>query len=282
MLRLETMPTAVRRAVRYVLSDIDDTLTSRGRLEVEAFASLAALQTSGRKVVLVTGRPAGWCDHIARMWPVNGLVGENGAFYFSYDDEARGMTRRFVRSAEQRREDLLRLLSLSRSVIEKVPGCAVSSDQAYRSTDMAIDFREDVAPLPFEVACRIRDLFEAAGVCAKVSSIHVNAWFGDHDKLSTTRLLFREVFQEELDDVKDQVVYVGDSPNDAPMFDFFENSIGVANIMDFSGDIQTLPRYITRERGGKGFAELVPLFLEPMVGESSCSAVAESKKGRYA
>ena len=70
--------------LRGLLFDIDDTLTTEGRLTAAAYAALERLKDAGRVVVAVTGRPAGWCDHIARMWPVDAVVGENGAFYFRY------------------------------------------------------------------------------------------------------------------------------------------------------------------------------------------------------
>src|SRR5258708_39741422 len=81
-------PAEACRAIRVVLFDIDDTLTTRGRLTDSAYAALARLHEAGFTTIPITGRPAGWCDHIARMWPVAGVVGENGAFYFRYDAAA--------------------------------------------------------------------------------------------------------------------------------------------------------------------------------------------------
>ena len=98
-------PRAARARVRAVLTDIDDTLTSDGRLPAVAYAALEKLRDAGLLVVPVTGRPAGWCDLIARQWPVDAVVGENGAFYFRYDDKARKMIRRYVKSAEARGAD---------------------------------------------------------------------------------------------------------------------------------------------------------------------------------
>jgi len=86
---LADFPADDRRAVKFVLFDIDDTLTSGGRLTSEAYGALEDLKTAGLVTAAITGRPAGWCDHIARMWPVDGVVGENGAFYYRYDHAAR-------------------------------------------------------------------------------------------------------------------------------------------------------------------------------------------------
>ncbi len=253
---LAHMPDQVRRGVRYVLTDIDDTLTENGRLPGVAYQALEDLRAAGLAVVPITGRPAGWCDHIARMWPVDGVVGENGAFYFRYDEPSRKMLRRYVKDQRERDRDALALAGLERDILAAVPGAAVSADQKYREADLAIDFCEDVPPLPMAEVRRIQSLFEAAGARAKVSSIHVNGWFGDYDKLSMTRLFFKEILGQDLDAVRDQVVFAGDSPNDAPMFGYFPHSVGVANVLDFKGRIESLPGFVTSRRGGFGFAEL--------------------------
>ncbi len=258
---LKDMPASTRRAVRFVLADIDDTLTTHGRLEACAYAALEALRDRGLAVVPVTGRPAGWCDHIARMWPVDGVVGENGAFYYRYDEAARRMVRRYFKDDAERQADRRRLSELGQRILARVPGCAISADQAFREADLAVDFCEDVPALPLSEAGRIQVLFEEAGARAKISSIHVNGWFGDYDKLGMTRIFFREVLGADLDAVRDQVVFAGDSPNDAPMFAFFPNAVGVANVRDFGPELAARPAWITPSRGGRGFAELAEALL---------------------
>ncbi len=253
---ISEFPPARCRAVRYLLTDIDDTLTLDGRIPAEAFAAMAQLRAAGLVVVPVTGRPAGWCDHIARMWPVDGVVGENGAFYFHYDDAARTMRRRYWKDATASSADRRRIAEIEAQVLAEVPGAAVAADQTYRETDLAIDFREDVAPLDDAAVARIVAIFHAAGAHARVSSIHVNGWFGDYDKLTTTRRMFDELFGVALDTVRDETVFVGDSPNDAPMFAYFPDAVGVANVADFVDRLDAEPAWVTRERGGRGFAEL--------------------------
>jgi HAD superfamily hydrolase (TIGR01484 family) len=255
-------PRDLKGSIRYVLTDIDDTLTHGGRIPGCAFAAMEALQGEGIRVVPITGRPAGWCDHIARMWPVDGVVGENGAFYFRYDPISRRMVRRYFKTSEERREDRERLAAIGREILAAVPGCRISADQAFREADLAIDFREDVPALPEPEVIRIRDLFEARGAVAKISSIHVNGWFGDYDKLTMTRLFFGEVFDLDLGGVKDQVVFAGDSPNDEPMFAFFPNAVGVANVLAFRESIRSLPAWITGREGGYGFAEMAGCLLQ--------------------
>lgn len=244
--------------VRVVFADIDDTLTTEGRLPPESFGALWRLFEAGLAVVPVTGRPAGWCDHIARMWPVAGVVGENGAFYFRYDEAARRLERRFLLDDETRAGLQRRLSVLRERILAEVPGSAVASDQDYRIHDLAIDFCEDVPRLPAEAIDRIVALFEAEGATAKVSSIHVNGWFGTYDKVGMMKTFAREVLGLDLDDPADRAraVYVGDSPNDEPAFRFFEASVGVANVVDLADRLSHPPAFVTEARGGKGFAQL--------------------------
>ncbi|MGD9058404.1 MAG: HAD-IIB family hydrolase [Desulfobacterales bacterium] len=255
------MPKAIKNRLRYILADIDDTLTLNGRLPAVVFAAMERVQAADIRMIPITGRPAGWCDHIARMWPVDGIVGENGAFYFYYDCGQRKMKRRYFMAEEQRSADRERLANLKIEILKKIPGCRVSADQRYREADLAIDYCEDVAPLPMAEVDRIVALFEAAGARAKISSIHVNGWFGDYDKLTMTRMLFAEVFKDDLEAVKEDVIFVGDSPNDVPMFQFFPHAVGVANILQFKEKIMYSPAYVTRQEGGYGFAEMVDVIL---------------------
>jgi HAD superfamily hydrolase (TIGR01484 family) len=260
---LASLPDAARRALRGVLADIDDTLTTDGRLTAPAYGALERLRAAGKRVIPITGRPAGWCDHIARMWPVDAVVGENGAFYMRYDAAARRLRKRYVDDDATRRANRARLAAIGERILAAVPGCALASDQLYREADLAIDFREDVPPLPPAAVDRIVALMQAEGLSAKVSSIHVNGWFGAYDKLATTRTLFAEEFGLDLDAERARFAFVGDSPNDAPMFAFFPYAVGVANVRAFADRIATLPAYVTRAEAGAGFAELADFLLAP-------------------
>ncbi|MEQ9497728.1 MAG: HAD-IIB family hydrolase [Deltaproteobacteria bacterium] len=255
MQSFEALPAA---DIRAVFCDIDDTLTTDGRLPAVAYEAVEKLAGAGIPVVPVTGRPAGWCDMIARFWPVAGVVGENGAFYFSYDRSARRLHQAFVLSAEERATLQARLAEVKAQILAAVPGAGVASDQPYRIHDLAIDFCEDVEPLERADVDRIVEIFEAAGATAKVSSIHVNGWFGTYDKLGMIRRIAREVLDLDLDrpEVRQRAVYVGDSPNDEPAFGFFEHSVGVANIRAFTDRLTSPPAYVTQREGGEGFAEL--------------------------
>jgi hydroxymethylpyrimidine pyrophosphatase-like HAD family hydrolase len=210
--------------IEAVLFDIDETLTTSGKLTAQAYAALEALQQAGLRVVPVTGRPAGWCDHIARMWPVDAVVGENGAFYFWFAGGKLG--KRFVDDAATRARNRARLATIGEDIL-----------------------RDE----------RVAERMRAEGLTAKVSSIHVNGWFGAYDKLATARKLFAERFHLDLDRSNGKLVFVGDSPNDAPMFAFFDHAVGVANVRRFAG---LQPKFITGGESGAGFAELVTHLLK--------------------
>jgi len=255
------MPELVRRAVRGVLADIDDTITTHGKLTPAAYEALARLRAAGMQVIPITGRPAGWCDHIARMWPVDAVVGENGACYMRYDADRRTLVKRFMADDDARAAQRVRLALIGAAILAAVPGAALASDQHYRESDLAVDFCEDVPPLPRASVDRIVALMEAEGMTAKVSSIHVNGWFGHYDKLGMTRTLFTEIFATDLDAERERYVFVGDSPNDAPMFAYFPNAVGVANIAPFLDRIATPPAYVTTREAGEGFVELADTLL---------------------
>jgi HAD superfamily hydrolase (TIGR01484 family) len=261
MIPLSQLSLEQARSVRVILTDIDDTITTEGMLTASAYAALENLQRAGFLVVPVTGRPAGWCDHIARMWPVDGIVGENGAFYFRYDHQRKKMNQYFWASPEDLKRNRARLDIIEKEVLESVPGSALASDQAYRLADLAIDFCEDVPALPESEVDRIVAIFERHGAQAKVSSIHVNGWFGDYNKLSMAKRFLADVFGMDWEEAKESVAYAGDSPNDEPMFAAFPLSIGVANIHAFEHRLKSKPAYIAKGHSGDGFAELAGLLL---------------------
>jgi HAD superfamily hydrolase (TIGR01484 family) len=247
-------------ALRWVLTDIDDTLTTEGRLTAEAYAALERLQQAGLLVVPVTGRPAGWCDMIARFWPVAAVVGENGALWYAMDHAARRMRRHHVQDDATRAASRARLEALAARAMAMVPGSRIAADQPFRAFDIAVDFCEDAGPLPLADADRIAAVFREGGAAAKVSSIHVNAWIGEWDKLAGLRHLFATLWQP-LDAVIQQVAFVGDSPNDAPLFAAVPLSVGVANVAPFLPGLAAPPAFVTAGAGGAGFVEFAEAVL---------------------
>jgi HAD superfamily hydrolase (TIGR01484 family) len=254
------LPRARLAALRWVLTDIDDTLTTEGRLTAAAYGAMERLQEAGLKVVPVTGRPAGWCDMVARFWPVAAVVGENGALWYALDAEGRRMRRHHVQDDAARLAARTRLDALAAEAMAAVPGTRPAADQPFRLFDLALDFAEDAGPLPLSEAERIAAIFRAGGAEAKVSSIHVNAWIGAWDKLSGLRHLFAALWQP-LDEVLEGVAFLGDSPNDASMFAAVPLSVGVANVAPFLPGLAAPPAYVTRGAGGAGFVEFAEAVL---------------------
>ena len=258
---LASLSPARLAALRWVLTDIDDTLTTEGVLTAEAYAAIAALTAAGIRVVPVTGRPAGWCDLIARQWPVAAVVGENGALWYAYDAAARRMRRWYAEDDATRTAKAAALHALAADAMRAVPGTAIAADQPFRLFDVAVDFCEDVPPLPIEAANRVAEIFRAGGAAAKVSSIHVNAWMGEWDKRAGLGALFAALWQP-LESVLDAVAYLGDSPNDSPLFAAIPLSVGVANVLPFLPTMPHPPAFITSAPAGAGFCEFAAALLQ--------------------
>lgn len=248
-----------RSSIQFLLTDIDDTLTEEGQLGPEAYQALWELHHAGIQVIPVTGRPAGWCEMIARMWPVAGVIGENGGFYFRYVDKK--MKRQFVFNEITQAENRKKLELIKSEVLQKVPGCDIASDQFCRLMDLAVDFCEDVPALPAADVQKIVEIFKQHGATAKVSSIHVNGWFGSYDKVSMAKEFMKNEFEVTEDQCKEICAFSGDSPNDEPMFAFFPHSFAVANLIKFKDQIKNPPTYIASEEGGKGFVQIAKALL---------------------
>lgn len=248
------------QSLRFLLTDIDDTLTDEGQLGAEAYEALWSLHRAGLHVIPVTGRPAGWCEMIARVWPVSGVVGENGGFYFRYHDKK--MHRHFFFDEKTQKENRAKLKNLENEILQKVPGCDLASDQFCRLMDLAIDFCEDVKPLPRSEVDKIVSIFNSHGAQAKVSSIHVNGWFGSYDKLTMSLRFLEKEFGVSAEEAKKVCGFSGDSPNDEPMFTYFPHSFAVANIQNFIDQIKNKPTYVSQERGGLGFTEIASAILK--------------------
>ena len=259
MFPLDQWPAAERAPIVGVFTDIDDTLTRDGAIEPEALAALAALRRAGLRVFAITGRPVGWSQPFAQgdqAWPVDAIVAENGAVAL-----LPGGGRLYLQDEPTRAAHFAHLQRVLARVEAEVPGARRATDSAGRETDIAIDHSE-FTHLPDDSIARVVALMRAEGLNATVSSIHINGWMGDHDKLAGARWMLRERLGRELDAEIDRWVYVGDSTNDQVMFARFTHSVGVANIARFVPQLKHLPRYVTRAERGQGFAELAQALLE--------------------
>jgi HAD superfamily hydrolase (TIGR01484 family) len=252
-------PSESRQRIRFVLTDVDDTLTDGPRLPAATYMAIGTLQDAGITVIPVTSAPAGWCDLMARMWPVGAVIGENGGLCFRHD-RATGITERhYWAQAPEREEAAARLAALGAEVAAALPGVEIAHDQRYRETTLALRNRdaEAGAPRSDEIVAQLR----AAGARATVNSIWVLGWFGDFDKLTMTRRMLAERFATDIDRNAECVLYIGDSLNDAPMFGFFPHSVGVATVRNYADRMSALPRWITKGGGGAGFVEVADALL---------------------
>lgn len=245
--------------IKFLLTDIDDTLTDEGLLGPEAYEALWNLHRQGIHIIPVTGRPAGWCEMIARVWPVAGVIGENGGFYFRYKNKK--MLRNFVYDSETQNANRKKLSVIEKEVLTSVPGSALASDQFCRLMDLAIDFCEDVPALPNSEVDKIVSIFKKHGAQAKVSSIHVNGWFGEYNKLSKSLEFLKTEFGVSAEEAKKVCAFSGDSPNDEPMFQYFPNSFAVANIRNFLDRITHQPQFVADKNGGDGFVQIAKSIL---------------------
>ncbi|MEO7152475.1 MAG: HAD-IIB family hydrolase [Burkholderiaceae bacterium] len=252
---LTEFPLAAARAVIGVMTDIDDTLTTDGEITPEALAALGRLRDAGLPVIAITGRPMGWSLPFARAWPVDAIVAENGAVALLPDGSVD-----YVQDRPTRRRHALRLQTVAARVLAEVPSAQLAQDSAGRVTDIAIDHAEFAQLAPGAID-RVVAIMRSEGMNASVSSIHINGWFGAHDKTSGARWIVERLYGRRLDDEIDRWVYVGDSTNDQAMFEAFVLSVGVANLMDFADRLKVWPAYITRGARGAGFAEVAAALL---------------------
>jgi HAD superfamily hydrolase (TIGR01484 family) len=230
-------------------------------------SALGNLKAAGLHVIPITGRPIGWSESFARgdaargvaPWPVDAIVAENGAVAFACKNLP--VTKIYQLDATTRATNYARMQTVTRQVLRKVPTARLSQDSAGRETDIAIDHSE-FSHLSAEDIARVMAQMQDAGMTATVSSIHINGWFGDHNKLEGARWIVRELFDRDLDAELSRWVYVGDSTNDQLMFEHFPHCVGVANIRRFVKQLLHLPRYVTRSERGAGFAEVAHCILQ--------------------
>jgi HAD superfamily hydrolase (TIGR01484 family) len=261
MLPLREWPEPARRGIVGVLTDIDDTLTTEGAITPDALAALAALQRAGVHVIAITGRPVGWSEPFALAWPLAGIVAENGAVALARDESTGTLRRLYVQDADLRAANRARLQAVAARILQEVPAARLARDSAGRETDIAIDHSEFEHLAPADID-RVVAIMRAHGMNATVSSIHINGWYGGHDKLTGARWSVRELLARELDSELDRWAYVGDSTNDQVMFAHFAHSIGVANLRRFEQQLVTKPMYVTQGERGAGFAQVAQAILE--------------------
>jgi HAD superfamily hydrolase (TIGR01484 family) len=269
MLPLADWPLAQRQGIIGVFTDIDDTLTTDGAITPDALQALHDVKAAGLHLVAITGRPVGWSEEFALSWPVDAIVAENGAVALQNTSQIGLQANRISREqllksyqtdAPLRAQNYARMQQVLARIEREVPGAQRSTDSPGRETDIAIDHSEFTHLAPERIA-QVVQLMQSEGMHATVSSIHINAWFGEHNKLQGARWIVRQLFNRDLDAELHRWVYIGDSTNDQLMFEAFPHSVGVANIARFAAQLSHLPRYVTPGERGAGFAQFSAFLL---------------------
>lgn len=247
------------KSVDWVLTDVDDTLTWEGKLPPESLIALNNLQQAGIKVVAVTGACAGWCDHIAQLWPVDAVLGENGAFILEKKNGY--LTIQADLSLERLKQQQERLKLEVLEILKDYPELNLTLDQSYRLCEVSIDIGQNRPRVDDHIVDEITRKIHTLGAHATASSIHINAWYGEHSK-KVTSLRYLKERGLTASDIEDRCCYVGDSLNDQYMFATLPKSVGVANIEHYWDKLITLPPIVMTKPGGYGFAEFAQQLLQ--------------------
>jgi HAD superfamily hydrolase (TIGR01484 family) len=250
MKELRLAPRGTFASVRVVLTDMDETLTFRGRLAAATYAALERLGEAGVTVIPVTAAPAGWCDQMARMWPVHGVIGENGGLHFSRAAEPHGLRRWFWHGVAS--ETIAqRLAEIGASIQAALPFARLAEDQPFRQTSLAFAIPQSTEERQVIVAA-----LKAEGASVTINNQWILGWLGDYDKLAAARAVLGQFYDIDIERDRNAILYSGDSLNDAPMFDFFRHTVGVSTVIDYLPELPTPPHWIAAGPGGTGFVEI--------------------------
>ena len=261
MQQLRDWPREHRRQLRVLLTDIDDTLTTNGRLSAETLHALDSAKQKGWLRIAVTGRPTFWTLPLLRLCNFDAVIAENGASAFWIDEsgQQQGM---FYADAEVRQQHRRQLENFALTLKASFPEVKIASDAPQRIGDLAFDIGEEIPALPLARVQAIVALMRNHGLYATTSSIHAHASVDYFSKQTMTQRLLRDVFA--IDDLAAQecCVFVGDSPNDASMFAHYPWSVGVANVKKYLDRFEPHPRFVTEQACGAGFVELINFLLD--------------------
>jgi HAD superfamily hydrolase (TIGR01484 family) len=235
--------------IRLIATDIDGTLTSDGKFTTELLQTIDLLNAKGIKLLLVTGRSAGWVSAINNYLPVAGAIAENGGVYFNDRGEFDFLSQ--IDEIEMHRGQLA---SRFWELQELYPQIQESIDNQFRITDWTFDLGDltDLELREIDTKCQAWDYsFTFSTIQCHIKPLH-------QDKGIAILKVIKEYFPQ----IKPtQIITVGDSPNDASMFDpqRFIHSVGVANIQDYLSQLPYQPQYLTKLSEIAGFCELTDL-----------------------
>jgi HAD superfamily hydrolase (TIGR01484 family) len=256
---LSKLPAERAASLEGLLFDLDDTVLSHGLLTREAFGALWDLHEAGLFLVAVTGRPSAWGEVIARQWPIDGAVTENGAVHVVR--EGKGVHVLFDGEEDEVRSRRDALDELVATVARELPHVRLADDSHGRRADVAWDIAERVTLPDADVAALDR-IARARGARTTRSTVHLHATYERDDKASGVVRFLRLRRGIDVGAALHRYAFVGDSANDAACFSAFATTFGVANVRAFADKLSVPPRWIAPSERGAGFAEVARRILE--------------------
>ncbi|QQR89297.1 MAG: HAD family phosphatase [Myxococcales bacterium] len=259
MKALTELPAQVCKQVHTVAFDVDDTVTQHGQLLAQSYAAIWSLRDAGLRLVAVTGRPLGWAQVFASLWPVDLAIGENGAGWFFR--KADTLSNGFFLSESERKKERDLLEQVKQAVAKQLPDTQLSEDQPLRGCDLAFYIGEKVKLSHAQIE-ELAQTIRSVGAKAVHSTVHMHAFWGEYNKATGIVAAAKKVWNEKLEQTRNAWCFIGDSPNDQAAFAYFPHSIGVANVKRFAAELKSKPSYVTEQSHGEGFAEFAQLFLK--------------------
>lgn len=252
------MPPEDARGLVGLLFDLDDTVLSHGVLTLEAYQAIWSLHEAGLRLVAVTGRPSGWGEVVARQWPIDGAVTENGAVHVVRD--GKGVTLQFDGDEAQVAARRARLDALVAKVERELPVVKLADDNHARRSDVAFDIAERER-LDSATVEQLAALVVASGARTTRSSVHLHASFERDDKASGAIRFVHRRFGDDAGAALHRWAFVGDSGNDAACFAAFKTTFGVENVRAYARVLSVPPRWVAPSKRGAGFAEIAKAIL---------------------
>ncbi|XQS16453.1 HAD-IIB family hydrolase [Citrobacter telavivensis] len=249
MILIDNVKDEELRDIRFVLTDMDETLTYQGRLQARTYESLERLQDAGITVIPVTAASAGWADQMARMWPVDGVIAENGGVFFTRKVGTHDVERIYWHEDEflKIRQRLTRIQGKIKNVL---PWVQISDDQDFRLTSIAFKLPDSSVQTK-----QLVDELNKYDCKYTINNLWVLGWLGNYDKLVMSRRILSQFYDLEEQDEQALVYYSGDSLNDASMFKFYKKSLGMSTVKRVAKEMPALPSWISNFPGGEGFVD---------------------------
>ncbi|ELS31557.1 MULTISPECIES: HAD family hydrolase [Pseudanabaena] len=245
--------------IRLIASDVDGTLTQDGKFSSDFISTLLDLQSAGIKVLLVTGRSAGWVSALVNYLPVAGAIAENGGLFLQPNGQ-----QDLLSSVPNLSRHRILLENTFHHIKQLFPHLYPSADNQFRITDWTFDVND----LSTDDIQAISSQCQQMGWSFTYSNVQCHIKPPHQDKATGLEMVLKTHFPEIN---SQQVLTVGDSPNDEAMFDptKFPISVGVANVRHYQDKMLYLPKYFTQAPEFAGFQELAMLLLKNCVTDNS-------------